>query len=106
MTTHWRWRFSDGTAVALDGTIEGTSAFAERLRYDVMLISLDQAPQVFVGPPPCEPVPLELGNARVVDQWLMSARYRARVDVLESPYPMPGPQPVRPPNPDEPQTVY
>jgi hypothetical protein len=100
------WRFSDGTSVALDGTVEGMSAFAERLRDDVMLVSLDQAPQVFVDPRPCEPVSLKLGAKRVMHAWLMAARYRARVDVLESPYPMSGPQPVRAPNPDEPQTVY
>lgn len=59
------WKFSDGTAVALGGDVEGASLFAQSIRE-----SLADTPLIGLGPEPSVPVPLDTGDVLHMDLWL------------------------------------
>ena len=63
------WQFSDGTVVRLGGVVEGDSAFADRLRSELVLLPLGRAKSVCVEPEPSSGETLDPDNARHVEIW-------------------------------------
>jgi hypothetical protein len=60
------WRFSDGTAVSLGGSVEGASLFAQHLRDRI------ESGRVLVDiwPPPSDEVVVNFNDAALLNRWL------------------------------------
>ncbi len=79
------WKLSDGTVVRLGGRVSGSSELAAALRRDALAVKAGYGVPVQWDPPPGGVVPLDLGDAHVLDKWLRALARRFDAEVTEAP---------------------